>query len=73
MCIFGHKYGKVEEGFQYCVKCGYARKLSHEHHWELQKEIIVYDVDLYGTKSKLPTNVIRLNKCSICGEEKKYM
>lgn len=32
MCIFSHKYGKVEaDGFQYCFKCGKAQKPTIPH------------------------------------------
>ena len=29
-----HKYGKVEDGYQYCTKCGTAREVGCNHQWE---------------------------------------
>lgn len=32
MCIFGHKFGPVQtDGFQYCAKCGNAKKPTIPH------------------------------------------
>lgn len=44
MCIFGHKFGKIEEdGHQYCTRCG---KAVHEHRWEhtarFEKAMVFY-------------------------------
>jgi hypothetical protein len=65
MCI-GHKYGKVEDGYQYCIKCGYARNIPHEHHWIKTEQISVY-----GSNGKIPVAYVYVYNCSICGEIKK--
>ena len=30
-----HKYDKIEDGFQYCKKCGKAKKAPCIHFWEI--------------------------------------
>lgn len=56
-----HKYGKVEDGYQYCEKCGKARLVKCNHKWE---EVEVYTKTYYG-KSVGEIYVLR---CEHCGE-----
>ena len=65
MCIF-HSWGKVESGYQYCVKCGKARAVARkcEHVW----------VDYGNTNLHRDGKVLGylfIQKCSKCGELKK--
>lgn len=69
MCfLFFHKYGKVEEGYQYCLKCGKAiiAPQQHIHKWFLRTEISLVD-----GWSREPCGHIFLYECENCGEVKK--
>jgi uncharacterized Zn finger protein len=56
-----HKYGKIEDGYQYCKKCGKAHSVKCSHKWEEYSKI--YN----GSKG-----AGYLLKCKRCGEFKKY-
>lgn len=59
-----HKWGKIENGYQYCEKCGKARLVKCNHLWEPFREIKVYN-DLGGIYHKY------IFKCKNCGKIKK--
>ena len=68
MCIFSHKFGKVEvDGFQYCSKCGEARKPEscNGHIWEKEKTCLIETGR--GTKQEL-----YVLKCKHCGLYRNY-
>jgi uncharacterized membrane protein YvbJ len=66
-CI--HKFGKVEDNYQYCSKCGKAieaPKVKCDHKWET---IVEGDVS-----SNITSRIIKkvyVNRCIICGEIKR--
>jgi hypothetical protein len=63
-----HKYGKKEsDGYQYCTKCGKARKLPCMHKWKMVKENLYYE----DAHSDMPSYSRRIYECQICGEMKK--
>ena len=67
MCIFGHKYGKVEEdGFQYCQSCGKATAPPCAHKWET---IESYDILIGIHKRKAGLSYIK--ECKKCGKLRK--
>jgi hypothetical protein len=60
-----HKYGKREEdGYQYCINCGKARKLSCVHKWK-REDII--PISFAGST----TGYLRIYECEFCGELKR--
>jgi ribosomal protein S27AE len=69
MCLFGHRWGKVEELYQYCTKCGIARLVpapeplpSHECIWKTIKIEEITSYDEYGN------DVTRYHQqCQTCG------
>lgn len=72
-CLFGHKFGKIEaDGYQYCIKCGLARKPSTQnpcengHSWEEIAEL-KYEGYYMGTSW---TDYKVAYKCKNCGEVK---
>lgn len=60
------RFGKVEEGFQYCLKCGWARRLPCSHKWV--RENIVKVMGNFGYVFYFEA----LDRCEICGEVKIY-
>jgi transcription elongation factor Elf1 len=62
---FTHKYGKVENRYQYCEKCGKARLVKCNHKWD-HVENVQFDLDVLSTK------VIRVLRCENCGEMKNF-
>lgn len=62
MCLFGnHRWGKVEDSYQYCIKCGLARPTPHMHVW---KEKVITKI----SNGREFIAHIYLYECSICGE-----
>lgn len=63
-----HKYGKVEEGFQYCNKCGISKRVSPlkcNHEFEIiERGNVSWYGDICGTWY--------LQKCTKCGELKYF-
>jgi hypothetical protein len=60
-----HKYGKVEDGYQYCKKCGKAIVIPCDHKWKhIENAQFEFDV--------LPTKVIKILQCKNCGEMKNF-
>ncbi len=60
MFCYQHEYGKIEEGFQYCKKCG---KAICVHKWE---EVESFEkIDNYTGNV---VSIIKLCKCKKCGE-----
>lgn len=58
--MFGckHTFGKVEDGYQYCTKCGTAQAAPCRHEWKI-----------IGRKEG-PATHANLCECQICGELK---
>ena len=72
MIHFNHKWGKVEDNYQYCTVCGKARPVpppACNHVWEVVKEINLID-GMWG--SRLITGKAFIQRCTICGEMKEY-
>ena len=54
-----HKYGKVEDdGYQYCSKCGKAKKVPCNHKWEII--------------AKCGNGQFVVSKCEKCGSIRSY-
>lgn len=70
MGIFcNHTWGRVtEDRYQYCEKCGKARRLPCDHVWENINKIKQTLSDGF-TKQE---SYIYLNRCKKCGEMTKY-
>lgn len=67
-----HKYDKIQEdGFQYCMKCGIARKpevqvIGCQHQWEIfSKDVIL------GRMDRIAGELFVL-RCSKCGDVKEF-
>ena len=58
-----HKYNKVEDGYQYCKKCGKAIVAPCSHKWELIKTLEVSNA-FSGDKAN---HYIFVLQCSNCG------
>jgi hypothetical protein len=66
-CLFGHKLGKIDNGYQYCERCGKAKTVECNHIWQ--------DVDTQDYSGTTMTyyetskwNDIKVaQKCKICG------
>jgi hypothetical protein len=78
MCIFGHKLGEVKpDGFQYCSRCGEAKKPSiphpcvNGHMWEDQYEQQYTHTrsGMYGGKQEY-TSMEYFQKCNVCGHKR---
>ena len=59
-----HKFDKVMDGYQYCVKCGIARKVECPHKWET--------IRIINEKSWRDNihRIIYIKECVRCGELK---
>ena len=62
-----HKYGKIDNNYQYCEKCGKAKIIPCFHTWQLTKEINVFS----WINSSLPEYFVHIYHCIKCGEVKK--
>lgn len=60
-----HKYGKIEDGYQYCEKCCKAIKIPCSHKWEKYSNL----TDKSGGRDKVVGNVLR---CIHCGDMKNH-
>lgn len=60
-----HKWGKVEEGYQYCGKCGEAKLAPCQHKWEEESE---YKKTANGRVVCVGTVL----QCSKCGDMKNF-
>ena len=60
-CI--HKYGKVEDGYQYCSKCGKAVVIPCNHKWE---NIAERSSTLTGHQNGF------IQQCEKCGELREW-
>ena len=58
-----HKWGKIENKYQYCTKCNQARPVKCNHNWE-EKEAM----KLLGVNSKAWKHTQYIMKCTECGE-----
>jgi hypothetical protein len=72
-----HKYGRrTNDGYQYCSKCGKARKFPCVHKWKMIKEVFIYYGDGWNIPSindannQLPTGSKRIYECEFCGTMK---
>jgi hypothetical protein len=70
MCIFGHKYGKVEsDGFQYCATCGNANKphpCANGHIWvDTENQAYTNSYELRSWKT-----IKYWQTCKVCGEKR---
>lgn len=65
-----HKWDEVKDGYQYCKKCGKARKAPEpkcDHEWEEYKSYKQDYID-YDSRGFF---IINIMKCHKCGEMKK--
>ena len=73
-----HKYGKVENSFQYCEKCGAARHISVQcsHMWKTISNSDITRCLVKGISSDSDPVIgeIFILKCQKCGEiiQKKF-
>ena len=67
-CFFGHSFGKIEDGYQYCQKCGKANKIhpcADFHTWVdagQDRDVVWYNDQ--GQIIRRNTEIAQ--KCSIC-------
>ena len=64
-----HKYGKVENGYQYCSKCGKAARVKCSHIWKNYKQYNCFDSKL----DEIPRYVKFILMCQKCGSLKKFI
>ena len=63
-----HKYGKIEEKYQYCQKCGKAIVAPCTHKWKEKYRREYEQSNGFGLMSEAGT--ILFYECEICGETK---
>lgn len=66
-----HKYGKIEDGYQYCKKCGraiVAPRIPCDHRWKQIERANFEITNGFGGISK--KGILFLYKCEKCGETK---
>ena len=63
-----HKYGKIENGYQYCQKCGKVIAVPCNHKWETKSEESVNQS--YGARL-IHKGSFFILRCINCGEIKK--
>lgn len=63
LMICFHNWGRVEEGYQYCTKCGLAKKVQCRHIW---KEI--YNSEVIRRSTGAVIGYCFILQCSHCGE-----
>ena len=61
-----HKWGEIKDRYQYCSKCGVARKVECNHIWESEKA-----GDTFIRERQ--TGQIHIMTCKICGEKKNHI
>lgn len=65
--IHAHKYGKIENGYQYCEKCGKARHIECNHKWS-----VIETYKKYAFRgAPRPYSFIYIMQCAVCGDIKK--
>ncbi len=65
MCLFSHKYGKIEEGYQYCTECGIATAVPCKHVWVNDS---IYEIKDHYTGSIKRLDVYQ--QCKNCGDRR---
>ena len=71
-CHTCKKFGKVENGYQYCLECGKAisaPKLKHECIWKTLNTYTVKTRRYTGTFEE----IMYIQQCTICGVIKKVI
>lgn len=68
--MFGckHKFGKIEDGYQYCTKCGKAKAAPFrecEHKWEIINQFSIQITDNWTN------GILYICQCTKCGDIKK--
>ena len=63
-----HKYGEIKNSYQYCSKCGLAKKVNCAHRWKIIRSGGIDSVDFTG-KRRLSGHWYHL-QCEMCGEIK---
>jgi|AntAceMinimDraft_18_1070375.scaffolds.fasta_scaffold06517_5 hypothetical protein len=58
-----HIWGRVENGYQYCTKCGLARTAGCIHEWEIEQQYTV-------SREKKHIGDIIYYKCKKCSQRK---
>lgn len=64
-----HQWGKPENGYQCCTKCGIARPLTCAHKWKTVQRVLVHDQWDRECKAS-PVGEKRILQCEHCGEIK---
>lgn len=65
-----HKYGKIDNGYQYCEKCGKAIVAPCAHKWKILQEIHRYPYS-FGEKGDIPSGIVKIFICERCGITRK--
>lgn len=63
-CLFGHNFGKIEDRYQYCKKCGIAKPVPCNHEWKIIEKAKVHDA------SGQPYTIRKQLQCQKCGDLK---
>jgi hypothetical protein len=64
-----HLWGPIEEGYQYCTKCGMARIVECRHEWEIEKEGNISRTDrISGNENVIGRETVYI--CKICTQRK---
>lgn len=73
ICI--HKFGKVEDGYQYCEHCGVAKLINKnnecQHKWEKDSSSKILTMN-NSTGEKNETGSIYILRCKLCGNMKEF-
>jgi len=60
-----HLWGAIEEGYQYCTKCGLARVVECRHEWEVEKS-----GKIANTVNNNQIGDETVYKCKLCTQRK---
>ena len=70
-----HKWGEIKEGYQYCKRCGVAKRVKCVHKWKKTHEHKVHHTSIYErnvTQAQLeklaPDGILFILQCELCGE-----
>lgn len=64
-----HKYGKIENNVQYCLKCGKAKAAPKCKNHDFE---IIEELGNYRNRDKNLIGVIYIQKCKHCGKMQKF-
>ena len=62
-----HRFGTIQaDGYQYCQKCGLAKKPPCQHKWEVIERYSLIRDTRYGDERLKARKLIK--SCTLCGE-----